>query len=192
MQIPIVNLNDEIIAHKDRSEINYSDDIFRTASLWITNSNGDVLVARRKLDKKINPGKWAEAVGGTVENSDSYFETIVREAGEELGLKDINVKTGPKQFIATPCQYFVQWYTLSIDKHISEFKVQKEEIEQIAWIPITQLKNELLTNPNKYIESMPEIMKLFINRGSVINKSQYNILVVKPRQVVTTSKNDQN
>lgn len=90
MQVPIVNLNDEIIAYKDRSEIYYGNDIFRTASPWVTNSNGDVLVAQRKFYKKVDPGKWAEAVGGTVENNDSYLKTIVREAEEELGLKDIN------------------------------------------------------------------------------------------------------
>jgi len=170
MEIPIVNLNDEIIAHKDRSEIDYTHDIFRTASLWITNSDGDVLLAQRKFDKKVDPGKWAEAVGGTVENNDSYFETIVREADEELGLKDVEIKTGPKQFITTPCQYFVQWCTACIDKHISEFKIQKEEVEQIAWVPLNQLNDELKTNPDKYIEALPKIVELLSNNDSAKNK----------------------
>lgn len=52
---------------KSRDDIDYSKDIFRTASLWITNSNGDILLAQRKFDKKVDPGKWAEAVVGTVE-----------------------------------------------------------------------------------------------------------------------------
>jgi isopentenyldiphosphate isomerase len=160
MKIPIVNLDDEIIVHKDRSEIDYDHDIFRTASLWVVNSNGDVLLAQRKFNKKVDPGKWAEAVGGTVENDDSYLDTIVREAEEELGLKGIDVKIGPKQFITTPCQYFVQWYTTCLDKNISEFKIQKEEVEQIAWTPIGQLNDELKTNPDKYIEAMPEIVKI--------------------------------
>jgi len=160
MEIPIVNRNDEVIGHKDRSEIDYDNDIFRSASLWITNSSGDVLLAQRKFDKKVDPGKWAEAVGGTVENDDSYIETVVREAEEELGLTDIDIKVGPKQFITTPCRYFVQWCTACIDKHISEFKIQKEEVEQIAWVPMNQLKDELNTNPTKYIEALPAIIDL--------------------------------
>ena len=160
MIIPIVDLNDKTIAHKDRSEIDYNVDIFRTASLWITNSNGDVLLAQRKYDKKVDPGKWAEAVGGTVENDDSYLETIVREAEEELGLKGVDIKIGPKQFITTPCKYFVQWYTACIDKPISEFRFQEEEVDQIAWVSINQLNDELKTDPDKYIEALPNILEL--------------------------------
>ena len=97
MKIPIVNESDEIIEMKERSQVDYDHDIFRTASVWITNGKGDVLVAQRKFDKKIDPGKWAEAVGGTVDGNDSYFDTAVREAAEELGLNDIKITKGPKQ-----------------------------------------------------------------------------------------------
>lgn len=164
MTIPIVNRQDEIIGHKDRADLDYSKDIFRSASLWITNSNGDVLLAQRKMDKKVDPGKWAEAVGGTVEGGDSYEETIIREAEEELGLTDLVITPGPKQFITTPCSYFVQWYTATIDKGISEFIIQEDEVEQVAWIPHAQLREELATIPDKYIEAMTRIADLFPSR----------------------------
>ena len=160
MEIPIVNLDDEIVGYKDRSEIDYDNDIFRTASLWITNNDGDVLLAQRKKDKKVDPGKWAEAVGGTVEGDDSYIDTVIREAKEELGLDYIEMKLGPKQFIDTPCQYFVQWCFACINKSISSFVLQKEEVEQIAWMPIDQLRKELKTKPDKYIKAMPKILEL--------------------------------
>jgi isopentenyldiphosphate isomerase len=163
MKIPIVDEHDEIISYKERSDLDYNHDIFRTASLWIMNNNNEVLLAQRKFDKKVDPGKWAEAVGGTVEGNDSYLSTITREATEELGLRDLKVVVGPKQFITVPCRYFVQWYETRIDKPITDFKIQKEEVEQIVWIPLVQLQNELMTNPNKYIEVMSEIVKLFTN-----------------------------
>ncbi|HEX6258450.1 MAG TPA: NUDIX domain-containing protein [Candidatus Saccharimonadales bacterium] len=161
MLIPIVNIHDEIIAHKERSEIDYAKDIFRTASLWITNSKGDILLAQRKFDKKVDPGKWAEAVGGTVEGNDTYEETVIREAEEELGLTELRVQAGPKQLITTPCTYFTQWYTAVIDTEASGLRIQKEEIEQLAWIPRTQLELELEESPQKYIEAMPKIIALF-------------------------------
>ena len=86
MTIPIVNDNDEVIAAKNRSDLDYANDIFRTSSLWITNKKGEILLAQRAFDKQANPGKWGEAVGGVVEGEDSYDETIRREAEEELGL----------------------------------------------------------------------------------------------------------
>ena len=160
MNIPIVDEQDTVIGRKDRAEIDYDNDIFRTASLWITNSNGDVLLAQRKFDKKVDPGKWAEAVGGMVEGDDSYEETVIREAEEELGLRGIELTKGSKQYITTPCSYFVQWYTVTIDKGIADFIVQQEEVEQIAWISRVQLKQELRDNPKKYIEAMPAIVEL--------------------------------
>lgn len=161
MTIPIVDMQDNVITHKDRAGIDYTNDIFRTASLWITNSNGDVLLAQRKLDKKVDPGKWAEAVGGTVEGNDAYEETVVREAEEELGLTDLHITKGPKQFITTPCNYFVQWYVTTVDKDISDFTIQQEEVAQIAWVPYAQLQQETKDLPDKYIEAMRDIVALF-------------------------------
>jgi isopentenyldiphosphate isomerase len=125
MKLPIVDENDHIIGYKERGALD-SKDIFRTASLWITNSNDDVLLAQRKYDKKVDPGKWAEAVGGTVEGGDSYSDTIIREAEEELGLTGLKIEQGPKQFITTPCEYFVQWYTTTVDAPIESFIIQPE------------------------------------------------------------------
>jgi 8-oxo-dGTP pyrophosphatase MutT (NUDIX family) len=132
--------------------------------LWITNSQGDILLAQRRHDKKVDPGKWAEAVGGTVEGNDSYEETVIREAEEELGIKNIKLKQGPKQFITVPCRYFVQWYEAVIDRSIDAFVIQENEVEQIAWIKRSQLERELKVTPEKYIAAMPEILALFTKK----------------------------
>lgn len=161
MHIPVVDWQDKIIGSKERDEVDFKNDIFRTASLWITNSAGGILLAQRKMDKKTDPGKWAEAVGGTVEGNDDYEATMLREAYEELGMQNITPQLGPKQLITTPCHYFVQWYTVQLDAPIESFTIQPEEVEQIAWIPYSQLKKELQTEPKKYIAAMPEIVALF-------------------------------
>jgi isopentenyldiphosphate isomerase len=161
MQIPLVDEQDEIIGSKEHVELDYAKDTFRTASLWITSSNGDILLARRRINKKVDPGKWAEAVGGTVEGDDSYENTIIREAEEELGLKDIEISLGPKQFIDSSAKYFVQWYIVTVDYPIDQFVIQEEEVEQIAWISKAQLRQELISNPSKYIPAMQDIVTLF-------------------------------
>lgn len=161
MKIPIVNSDDQLLGYKEREEVDFTKDIFRTASLWITNSKGEILLAQRKYDKKVDPGKWAEAVGGTVEGEDTYLETVIREAEEELGIEGASVSEGPKQFITTPCFYFVQWYEAVIDKPAEEFVIQPEEVEGVAWISREALEKELREMPDKYIDAMPEILALF-------------------------------
>lgn len=161
MQIPIVNEKDEVIGFKDRTDIDYTKDIFRSASLWITNSHGDVLLARRSLSKRNNPGKWSEAVGGTVDGNNSYKDTVIREAKEELGIENFEMTIGPKQMLDGSPRYFAQWYIANIDLPVEAFTIQEEEVDEVAWVPLAQLKSDLKANPDKYIEFMPDILKLF-------------------------------
>ena len=161
--IPIVDENDKVIGHKERSDIVLELDIIRSASLWIVNRNGDILLAQRKFTKQNNPGKWSEAVGGTVEGDDNYESTMLREAQEEIGITVQNYEIGPKQYINAPTRYFVQWYKTVIDEPIEAFLIQEEELEQLAWMSKDQFIKELKLNPEKYIDEMQEIARLFIN-----------------------------
>ncbi|MEI6228714.1 MAG: NUDIX hydrolase [Candidatus Saccharibacteria bacterium] len=161
MKTPIVDRDDNVICYKERADIDYDKDIFRAASLWITKSNGDVLLTQRKFTKKVDAGKWGEAVGGTVEGHDSYEDTIIREAAEELGLNDIKIQIGPKQFLQTETySVFVQWYTTCIDKDVSELEIQEEEVEEALWMPVAEFKNDLTNNPKKYASDFIECVKL--------------------------------
>lgn len=164
MNIPVVDENDEIVGYKDRADIDPAVDIIRSASLWITNRNGDILLAQRKFTKRNNPGKWSEAVGGTVEGDDSYELTMLREAQEEIGFSVKNYHLGPKQYVDSPTRYFVQWYTVTVDSPIELFKPQDEEVEQLAWVSKTQFIQELRETPEKYIDEMQVIAPLFITR----------------------------
>lgn len=161
MSIPVVNEKDEIIGYKERTDINSAIDIVRSASLWITNRNGDILLAQRKLTKRNSPGKWSEAVGGTVEGEDDYESTMLRETKEEIGIAIESYEVGPKQYVSSPTKYFVQWYKAVIDKPIDAFKAQEEELEQLAWISEAQFVKELKDTPQKYIDEMQDIARLF-------------------------------
>ena len=81
--ITIVNLDDEIIGYKPRSEIT-SQDVYRVSALWIENSKGEILLAQRGFMKRNNPGKWGPAVAGTIDKGESYEENMYKEAEEEL------------------------------------------------------------------------------------------------------------
>jgi 8-oxo-dGTP pyrophosphatase MutT (NUDIX family) len=157
MKIPIVDEHDKAIAYKNRESIT-PNDIVRTASLWVKNSNGEVLIAQRSFSKKNNPGKWSEAVGGTVEGDETYETTMLREAKEEIGLEPTKYEIGPKQLVERPqWRYFVQWYVAIVDLPVSSFAIQKRELEGLAWIDEKRLAKELIEAPGKYINEMAEI-----------------------------------
>ena len=75
MKIPIVNEQDEILGYKDRDGKN-REDISRITALWLTDFDGNVLLAQRAFNKKRSPGLWGPAVAGTVEEGETYEEKI--------------------------------------------------------------------------------------------------------------------
>src|SRR3989344_4999835 len=94
-QSVIVNDNDEVIGSKNREKIDPQKDIYRVSALWLTNSMGEILLAQRHRNKPKDPGKWGPAVAGTVQKGESYYDNIVKETKEELGLADISFTQGP-------------------------------------------------------------------------------------------------
>ena len=160
-KIIIVNEDDEIINHKNRSELK-DGDIYRVSALWITNSRGEILLAKRcRTNHHHHPGKWMPAVAGTVEEGETYEENIIKETEEELGLKNIKPLLGPKTKTDNEFHHFTQWYTLKIDRELSEFKIQEDEVGEIKWFPPDKLKKELLKHPEKFLPTMKKYFELF-------------------------------
>lgn len=160
--IVIVDENDNTIGQKAREDVR-SEDIYRVAALWITNPSGQILLAQRALTKSHDPGKWGPAVAGTVEDGEDYQTNIIKEAEEEIGVKNIQTRLGPKDRIRGKHTVFVQWFFLEIDKPAQDFSVQKEEVEQVRWFAKGYLIKDVDDYPEKYLPRMPQIIEKFLN-----------------------------
>ncbi|HEY5695510.1 MAG TPA: NUDIX domain-containing protein [Candidatus Saccharimonadales bacterium] len=149
-RVVIVNDQDEIVGHKERGTLS-QEDIYRVSALWATNSNGDILLAQRHHTKKHHPNLWGPAVAGTVDEGETYDENIVKEAEEEIGLKDIQPKKSQKIRVTGEHNHFTQWYTLVCDKPAEDFVIQEDEVEQVKWFTRAELTRELQEHPEKYL-----------------------------------------
>ncbi len=156
-KIPVVNENDELIRYKEREEL-APEDIYRVSALWLTNPQGQILLAQRAFTKSHDPGKWGPAVAGTVEEGEDYESNIVKEAAEELGLIDLKLNKLAKLRRRGKYQYFSQWYEAIIDKPEDEFKVQTDEVAAIKWFDKDELRNDLEKNPGKYLQGVKEYL----------------------------------
>ncbi len=156
----IVDSNDHIIGYKERKDIR-KEEIYRVSALWITNSKGEILLAQRHHSKSHHPGLWATAVAGTVEEGETYESNIIKEAGEEIGLFNIQPTLGPKVEITGEYHHFTQWFFLEIDRNVSEFILEENQVEAIQWFSPEDLKHELLETPEKFIPSMPMYFQKF-------------------------------
>ncbi len=165
--IPIVDDQDKLIAYKDRKAVDYTKDIFQSSALWVVNSNGDILLAQRKLTKSKDPGKWGPAVAGTVEKGEDYETNIYKEAEEEIGLTGYKFEKLAKEKLSAPYPYpqFVQWFQVTVDKPIDYFTAQLEEVEKIEWVGRNWLMKDVQENPEKYITSMGRALT-FLRRST--------------------------
>jgi len=150
LKVIIVNEKDEIIGYKEGSALK-QEDIYRVSALWVTNSQGEILLARRHHTKTHHPRKWGPAVAGTVDEGETYQDNILKEAEEELGLKNIKLILGPKIKTDDEYRHFTQWYLLNIDKKIDEFKIQEDEVEEIKWFSPEELKKQLEEHPDEFL-----------------------------------------
>lgn len=86
---PIVNAEGEVIGSATRTECHAGTFILHpVVHLHIFNSKGDLYLQKRVMTKKIQPGKWDTAVGGHVDYGEKIEEALLREAREELGVRD--------------------------------------------------------------------------------------------------------
>lgn len=144
---------------KERFEVDYDNEIYRVSALWLTNSKGQTLLAKRAMTKKYDPGLWGPAAVGTLEDDETYESNIYKEAEEEIGLTGIRFQELAKVLVDDGHHYFLQWYGAMLDRDVDSFVRQEEEVDELAWIDIEQMKQELKTKSDKYVPAMGVIVE---------------------------------
>ena len=161
----VVDESDKVIGIKLRDDI-LPTDLYRVSALWMTNSNGQVLMAQRSFTKKVNPGVWGPAVAGTIEEGEDYDTNIIKEIEEEIGLK-LSLKQltkGPKIKIKGARNYFVQWYLYQADINVRDLTVSRDEVADIAWYDADEILRTLRESPEKLTPAarqwLPQLLEI--------------------------------
>ncbi|MES2224087.1 MAG: NUDIX hydrolase [Patescibacteria group bacterium] len=152
MNVIIVNEKDEIIGYRPRNE-RLPSEIGRVSGLVILNSKNEMLIAQRVMSKKTDPGKWGPAVAGTVEEGETYESNIIKEAEEEIGLiiSESDIKFVSHEYRETSHKYFSTTFLVVVDKSIEAFKKQDNEVAEIRWVNIEELRTWYKDSPSDFI-----------------------------------------
>ena len=157
----VVDGEDNVVGSELRDVIDAKGLRYRVSSLWVKNSRGDVLLARRAYTKTHYPGRWGPAVTGTVDEGESYEENMRKEAEEELGLKDIELKKGPHVEVSGQYNHFTQWFVLTIDKPAYEFEIREEEVVEVKWFSDDELREQIKNDPKEFVKNMGKYVEMF-------------------------------
>ena len=163
-QIIIVDENDKIIGHKERTTEG-PEDIYRVSALMVVNSKNQILLAQRGLYKSHNPGEWSASAAGTVEEGETYLENMIKETREELGI-DLNSYSKEefaeieKLRINGRYNFFCQWYLLKADIEVMNIIFPKSETEAVAWFDINYLEQDLQSCSKKYSKGLSQYLEM--------------------------------
>lgn len=107
-----------------------------TVVVWMQNSKGQFLIQRTVPEKY---HMWS-TTGGHPKAGESSIEGITTEIKEELGLSVSTKKLQLFKTIKTEDD-FVDIYYLNIDVDLDEIVIQEEEVEEVKWASIEEIKN---------------------------------------------------
>ena len=86
---PLVTDSGEVIGKATRNECHSGSFLLHpVVHLHLFNSKGELYLQKRAMNKDIQPGKWDTSVGGHVDYGEEMKSALLREASEELGIKD--------------------------------------------------------------------------------------------------------
>src|SRR4030042_1576211 len=150
--------NNLINVQKMKSEAHEKGLWHRATHIWVYNSKGEILLQLRAKGKLLFPDVWDVSVGGHVSAGEDPITSGLREIEEEIGLKakkeDLEffqirkIKAVYKNIKNNEFSYI---YFLKFDGDTKKLKVQDEEIQEIKFIPIKKIEEELKTNSKKYL-----------------------------------------
>ena len=91
--VDLVDENDRVIGRALRSECHGDPDlIHRVVHIMVFNNGGNLLLQRRGLNKRIQPGKWDTSVGGHLSQGEAYRVAAAREMEEEGRFAEVYCK----------------------------------------------------------------------------------------------------
>ncbi len=90
--LDIVNERDEVVGRVEREEAHHKGLTCRMVFVLFYTPEKKIILQRRSMTKKSNPGKLTTTVSGHVSSGDDYDDTAAKETFEEAGVRIIPEK----------------------------------------------------------------------------------------------------
>lgn len=123
----------------------------------ISNDNKKVLLQQRSSNKKLWPNLWDITAGGHVLAGELGYESVIREAKEEIG---VSINKESLEFIGCTTskvikdniidKHFNEFYVVHKDIDLNDIVLQKEEVQDIKWFD----KQEIIKRVNNNYDGL--------------------------------------
>lgn len=161
-----VDENDTVIGSVKRHDAHHNPNIIHRAShVVIFNTHGEILLQQRSLTKDKYPGFWVDAASGHVEFGSDYLTTIIKETREEIGIdiRPHEIDKLGKILVKNELESeYVTFYKFITDKKAADLKVSEDEVINVEFFTIKQIKKMLNDPKEKIVPITREILQTII------------------------------
>lgn len=138
--IDIVDKNGNFTGEVLEKEIAHDRNLLHNEiACFVINSNNEILLQKRSMNKRFNPGKWG-LCAGHVDSGESLEDATIREIKEEIGLDltvdELHTFTEREVNIKEKNSHIAYFYYLVTDKKEDEFVIQEEELSEVKWFNV--------------------------------------------------------
>ena len=117
--------------------------VHRAVHCAVFHPDGRILLQKRALTKRVQPGRWDMSVGGHLISGEDWSDALLRETEEELGVK-VSFPSFRFRFEIQERNDFesenIRVYSLT---YSGPFRFQKEEIDEIRFFDLRELADRI-------------------------------------------------
>lgn len=168
-QVILVTKNDEPVGSMEKLEAHKLALLHRAFSIFIFNSNGEMLLQQRAMNKYHSPGLWSNACCSHPQPGEVTIDAAARRLKEELGIET----ELQKQFHFIYKTEFENGLTENEFDHVFTgvynfaLEINKDEVKDICYKPMNEIKESLQLQPQKFTAwfkiAFPEIENWWFN-----------------------------
>lgn len=160
-QVVLVSPQDEVLGWMEKIQAHENGLLHRAFSVFLFNSDGEMLLQKRAAGKYHSPNQWTNACCSHPRDGETYLEAAHRRLQEELGIScDLEEKF---HFIYKAEVGEDLWEHeldhVFIGNYEGDFSLNNDEVGDIRYISMNDLDIELTENPEHFTEWFKIILK---------------------------------
>lgn len=154
--VVLVNPEDDVLGLMEKQQAHINGLLHRAFSVFLFNSKGEMLLQKRASGKYHSPNQWTNAVCSHPKDGETYLEGAQRRLSEELGIQS---ELSEKFYFIYKADVGGGLWEHELD-HVfvghyedeSDFNLNKEEVEEVRFISMQDLDQEIAENPGNFTE----------------------------------------
>lgn len=161
-EVILVDQHDRVTGKASKKEAHKKGLLHRAFSVWITNSQGEILLQQRAQNKYHSPGLWSNSCCSHPQPGEETLESAKQRLFEEMRI-DSHLDYAGKFY------YKVQFETDLAEHEIDHVFTgvydgpvdpNPNEVADFKWVRPANLIEELEANPQQFTFWFPKVMKM--------------------------------